>query len=111
MLTRDQILAVDDLPRQEVTVPEWNGSVYVRAFNGAERAQLERIVANANSDDEVFPRLAALSIVDEHGERMFSDEDVAQLAKKHGRALQKIVNAALRFNAISDDGVADAGNA
>jgi hypothetical protein len=53
----------------------------------------------------------ALCVVDEKGDRMFRDEDVPKLAGKHGRALEKIVNAAMAFNAITDDALADAGNA
>ena len=41
MLSRNAILNADDLPRKEVFVSEWNGSVFVRALTGAERDKRE----------------------------------------------------------------------
>lgn len=108
MLTRDAILSLDDLPRSEVRIPEWGGSIYVRALNGEERDQLERMIA---ADSVSRAAIAALVVVDAEGNRLFTEpSDVAALAKKHGSALERIVTAALRFNAISEDGLADAGN-
>ena len=37
MLTREQILQSDDLPRETVPVPEWGGSVRIRTLSGADR--------------------------------------------------------------------------
>jgi hypothetical protein len=108
MLTRDEILALDDLPRQEVKIPEWKGSVYVRALTGEERDKLERMITK---DSVSRAGIVALCVVDEKGERLFKEADVAKLAGKHGRALEKIVNAALRFNALTEEAITEAGNA
>ena len=107
MLTRDAILGMDDLPREEVQIPEWKGSVFVRALTGSERDQLERMITK---DTLSRAKIAALCVVSESGERMFTDKDVEALAGKHGGALEKIVNAALRFNALTDAAVTEAGN-
>ena len=107
MLTRDQILSLDDLPREEVHISEWGGSVFVRALTGGERDQLERMIAK---DSVSRAKIAALCVVDADGCRMFSDKDVDALANKHGGALEKIVNAALRFNTLTDEAVTDAKN-
>ena len=104
MLTRDMILAADDLPREEVEIPEWGGSVYVRVLTGGERDQLERMIAK---DSVSRAAIAALCLVDATGARLFTDADVEKLAQKNGGALEKIVTAALRFNAISDVGIAE----
>jgi hypothetical protein len=104
MLTRDAILGLDDLPREEVNIPEWGGSVYVRALTGAERDQLERMISK---DSVSRAAIAALCVVDAKGERLFSAKDVDKLATKHGSALERIVSAALRFNTISADGLAE----
>ncbi len=37
MLTREQILQSDDLPRETVQVPEWGGEVQVRTMTGTDR--------------------------------------------------------------------------
>ena len=106
ILNRDAILAIDDLPREEVQIPEWKGSVFVRALTGGERDQLERMTTT----DMSRAKMVALCAVDENGQRLFSEKDVEHLTAKNGRALEKIVHAAMRFNAISDEGIKDAGN-
>lgn len=107
MLTRDQIFALDDLPRREVAIPEWKGSVYVRALTGAERDQLERMLAK---DSASRASIAALCVVDKKGERLFSEDDVEKLAKKNGTALERIVTAALQFNALTEQALDEAKN-
>ncbi len=100
MLTKDAIFAFDDLPRQKVEIPEWKGHVYVRALNGAERDALERMVG---SDGFNRATLVAFCTVDEKGERLFSDADVAKLSTKNGEALGRIVVAALSFNGMDNE--------
>lgn len=107
MLTRDDILNVDDLPRKAVEVPEWGGTVYVRALTGGERDKLERMIA---SDSVNRASLAAMALCDTDGKRLFSEEDVKKLATKSGTALERIVSATLSFNALTAEGEEDAGN-
>lgn len=106
MLNRDAILGMDDLPRQEVQVPEWKGSVFVRALSGAERVAFERVVfSDATTNDAMLAQIVALCTVDADGEKMFSEEDVEALNRKNVKALQRVANAALKFNALSDEGL------
>jgi hypothetical protein len=102
MLTREAILAIDDLPRREVHVPEWKGSVFVRALSGQERDQLERMISN---DTASRAAIAVLCLVNEQGDRLFTNADIEALAKKHGKALERIVTAAMQFNAITDESI------
>ena len=37
LLSKEQILAAEDLPHKDVPVPEWKGTVRVRALTGFER--------------------------------------------------------------------------
>ena len=41
ILSKDAILAADDLPRETVHVPEWGGDVYVRTMSGTDRDAFE----------------------------------------------------------------------
>lgn len=102
MLTRESIFAINDLPLEEVFVSEWKGSVYVRALTGAERDQLERLISQGKTSRAA---IAAMVCVDAEGTRLFTDGDVDELAKKNGHALEKVVTAALRFNAITDEAI------
>jgi hypothetical protein len=106
MLTKDAILGMDDLPLKAVDIPEWGGTVYVRAIRGEERLEFERLITG----DINLPALAALYAVDEHGERMFSDDDIPALAKKNASALMRIFTAAMLLNGLGAEGAEAAGN-
>jgi hypothetical protein len=51
---------------------------------------------------EYVTHLVALALVDEGGQRLFSDTDVVALGKKSGVALTRVFRAAMRLNAIGD---------
>jgi hypothetical protein len=111
MLTKDAVLKADDRPIQEVEVPEWGGSVLIKAMTGAERnAFLARHIQNPGKGqtiilDNMHADLAALSIINEDGSRMFSAAEVGALAQKSGTALERIFKAASKLNGLSDEDV------
>lgn len=103
-LTRDQILAADDLPRETVAVPEWGGEVVVRALTGEERDAYEVETAqamNAGNAPNMRARLVALTAIDEAGNRLFNHAThVQKLARKSGRALDRLFETAARLSGI-----------
>jgi len=95
ILSRDQIMAADDLKRDLVEVPDWGGSVYIRSLTGAERDKFEADVNGSKRGStelnlqNIRARLVALTLVDSEGKRMFrSPSDVEQLGTKSATALQ-----------------------
>ena len=107
-LTREQILAVDDLPHMDVDVPEWGGTVRVRTLRGTDRARLMEITADAKDDgapDDWIERLVVACTCDEAGEPLFEVADTRELHKKNAKALQRIFQAADDLNMISDAAV------
>lgn len=113
MLTRDLILAADDLPRERVDVPEWGDFVFVRGMNGAERDSWETELAKAGKDDEVDSVAAGADasssfrasvlvrcFCDDKGDRLFADADAAALGKKSGKALDRAFDIARRLSGI-----------
>lgn len=107
MLTRDAILSLSDLKREPVEVPEWGGTVYVRSMSGAERRQF---FVHLGKDELTSAHMVAWCACDENGNRLFTDEDVEALSKKHGRALDRIANAALKFNGLAAEAEDEAKN-
>jgi hypothetical protein len=105
-LTRDQILAADDIKKERVAVPEWGGEVFVRVLSGLERDQIELGMRNANlgSDPkaQVRARYCAAAICDDAGKRLFSDADIGALGNKSGVALERVWKKALRLNRLAD---------
>src|SRR5690349_4581317 len=103
LLSRDAILQAADLPRELVKVPEWGGEVYVRGLSGAERDQLEAaMLADKQANyDNFSARLAAMTMVDDRGDRLFSDSDVAALGCKSASALRRVAEVAQKLSAVS----------
>lgn len=106
-LSRDQILQADDLQAEDVAVPEWGGTVRVRGLTGAERDAFEAAIVEQRGRrtelnlQNVRARLVALSVIDENGERVFSDGDVRELGRKSGTALQRVFEVAQRLAGLS----------
>lgn len=101
-LGKDDILGAQDRPTERVHVPEWNGEVLVRTLSGSERDAFE-VVAQKGKD--VRASLCAACIVDESGERIFSNDDVKALGAKSSVALDRIFWVALRLNKVSESDV------
>ncbi len=106
-LSKDQILEADDLQNQEVDVPEWGGSVYVRSMTGADRDAFEASMVTVNPDGSRTPdmrnlraKLVALTLVDEAGNRLFEVADIPRLALKSAAALERVFEAAQRLNGL-----------
>jgi hypothetical protein len=111
MLSREQILAAADLPREEVLIPEWGGTVWVRTLSAAERDAFEAASVQARGKDRsvnlanLRARLAVLCLVDEQGQRLFTDTDAVALGQKSAKALAKVYDVAARLNGLSADDV------
>ena len=111
LLTKDQILNSDDIGHEDVDVPEWGGSVTIREMTGRDRDAFEQSTYQKNGSDyqvnlkNMRARLAAISIVDDDGVRMFSDAEVEKLAEKSAKALDRIFAACQDLNGLSGDDV------
>lgn len=106
-LTRDQILAAPDLPREEVDVPEWGGSVLVSGLSGTDRDAFEASIVEVQGSERkmdlenIRAKLVARSIVDDAGQRLFSDADVRKLGAKSAVALQRVFEVAQRLSGLT----------
>lgn len=110
-LSKDDILNASDLETVSVDVPEWGGTVYVGMMTGAERDRFEREWVSAKFQDNPRAKLAALTLCDESGNRLFSYEEAEQLGKKSAAALSRVFDAATKLNRITGDDVDElAGN-
>ena len=111
MLTRDQILQAKDIQTEEVHVPEWGGTVLVRALDGEERDALEASMIQGKGKNaqvnlkNLRAKLVARSIVDENGKRLFEDGDIPALAKKSAAALNRVYEVAQRLSGITPEDV------
>ena len=111
ILSKEQILAAQDLETETVDVPQWGGSVLVRSLTARERGQLISSIVDQRAGGrtlkltEVQVRTCAMAIVDAAGNRMFGEEDIAKLGRKSAGALQIVFEVAQRLSGLSDDQV------
>ncbi len=109
MLTKDQILQADDMPTEIVPVPEWDGEVKVRTVTAQEKDAWEESLQKGKGRNikldlaNVRAKLVALCVVDDDGNRVFSDGDVLALGRKGAKAISRIYAAASELNGISDE--------
>ena len=106
-LTKDQILAADDMGLLEVQVPEWGGSVHVRVMSVGERDSYENewMVNKNKGVDNFRSKFLQRVLCDEKGELLFTPQEVDKLAKKSARVITRIWDAAMKHNALTDDDV------
>lgn len=113
-LTRDAILAADDLTLEPLEVPEWGGTVYVRGLCGRDRDsyELRLAVARQRGQVEDFPMRAEIAVrclVDSAGNRLFGPGDVSALAEKSADVLDRVYDKAARLSGMEPEAVEEEG--
>lgn len=108
---REKVLQGNDIRKLAVTVPEWGITGYVRTWSGDGR---QAMVADwiewrdAHGGVERGAKyyrafVVARALLDESGDRIFKDEDVPALATKSTRALDIVIAAVDRLNAVTEE--------
>jgi len=108
-LTKDDILSANDIYKEEIDVPEWGGTVFVKTLSGEERDKLEASIisfgpsgqARGMRTDKLRSTLAVLGICDKDGNPIFAEKDIPALAKKSASALDRVVVAIQRLAGMS----------
>ena len=111
MLDKKSILGSDDLPREEVVVEAWGGSVWCRTLTGTERDEFEAsCVSNKGKNRSVNmvnirARLCVLTMCNEKGARLFDARDIDALGKKSAMCLDLIFAVSQKLNGLGSDDV------
>jgi len=106
LLNKEQILQIEDLPFEDVEIPEWDGMVRVRTMTGMERDAFEESIVDFKNKDHktnfqnLRAKLVAKTVIDENGNLLFMNEDVIKLGKKSAKALDRIFEVAQRLNGL-----------
>jgi hypothetical protein len=107
-LTLEEILAVEDTAGiLKVPVPEWGGNVYVRKISGRECDTWNEVYQGEDTKDtNIRGSFVALCLVSAEGKRLAPlPEHAAQLACKGVAGLNRVWEAATKFNAMNADAV------
>ncbi len=115
----NDILALDDLQRQEIEVPEWadvlkDKPLLIRELTGAERDLLTNDYINAQKADPANPgeriqllppnykaRVLQLAALNGDGEPLFKPEHIPALGKKSARVLDNVVAAIMELSGMA----------
>jgi len=102
-LTKEAILAAQDLKTESVSVPEWGGEVLVQTLTGTAKDAFERGCFEDNKAGKVNvrARLIAACVVDDKGNRLFTEQDIEALGRKSVKALDRVFDKASELNAVT----------
>lgn len=82
-----EILGIDDLRTKTVLVPRWGKSVTIRELGLDDGVRLSLMYSEMDGQTvlkaEDIARVVSWGVVDENGDRVFSDDDVSALARKN----------------------------
>lgn len=115
-LTLSEILTAKDGRIEEVPVPEWGGSVFLRVMSGVERDDYDHYLRTRVDDKGrlkdvrgVRQKLLSLTLCDAEGTRMLqADKDAADLfSKKNSEVLCRLFSDAQRLNGLADEALED----
>ena len=108
-LTRTAILAIQDYETAEVEMPEWGGTVRVRGLTAAEVDKLGFSLATPEGDLDATlasgfrVKAVAWAVIDEEGNNLFTEADVAELGKKSHRAIDRLVDVIMELSNIGGE--------
>ena len=104
-LDRQQILTCDDHYCEELDVPEWGGAVYVGVVTSEEADRLDADIERAKLKGgmkNVRARMAAMTLCDVDGKRLFTPGDIDALGLKCSRAIGRVFDKALEVNKMTE---------
>lgn len=114
MSLRDQILNTSDIPKELVTVKEWNVEIEVRGMTGAERTRiLDLAVGEGNGEmnlQMVYPEIVISTAFDaQTGEQIFTPADRTALLSKSATALDRLATVGMRLSGFTQETSDDLG--
>lgn len=114
-LTKEQIFAANDLETVCVDVPEWGGSVHLRAMNGTQRDAYETSLMEKQANgtykvntENMRAKLVCFCAVDEAGASLFTADDLDALASKSSAVIERLFDVAQKLNGLNKGAVEDA---
>jgi hypothetical protein len=104
LLSRDEILAAVKTRAEDYTsvdVPEWGGQVLLRRLSAAD-AERSGLTSGDDTDEQVA-RVLAMSVVDEEGNLLFTEDDIKELAKIDVGVAAQVFTTAVKINGLGSE--------
>ena len=114
VLSKDDILGMDDIPMEEVVVPEWGGKTVVvcgltASGKNAYEASLVEIRGQSRRVrlENATAKLVIRCAVNRQRQPLFSEGDIERLGTKSAAALERIARVAQRLSGMTQADVED----
>jgi hypothetical protein len=111
-LSKEEILGMDDIPVEEVTIPEWKDrKVLVCGLTGAGKNAYEASLFELKGTtrkmklENASAKLLVRTLVNRQRQALFTESDVERLGTKSAAALERLVNVAQRLSAMRQEDV------
>lgn len=99
LLTKEQIISVNDRKTADIQVPEWGGAIRLVVMSGAERDAFHASREGRKTGLSDFEAaLLAATIVDAEGKHVFTAEDIESLSSKNKDVLDRLSSEAATLN-------------
>ena len=105
-MTGEEILALDLIAKEPITIPEWGGEYMVHALTAEQRDAMEQenyLARKANGGDvnpTMRARMAVATLHHPTGKPVFGPSAVAKLGKQPATILDRIWDAAIRLSGM-----------
>ena len=105
----EEILSLDDIKKEIVSVPEWGKDITVVSMSAEERSDIEKrwgSKKNAEQHPAEFKHdVLSLSVKKDNGEPWGTADQFKQLMKKNGKAIDRLFDAALKVSGYTKEAV------
>ena len=112
LLSKDEILGMDDIPTEEVTVPEWkHRKVLVCGLTAAGKNAYEASLVEIKGTsrkvrlDNATAKLLVRTVVNRQRQPLFTESDIERLGTKSAAALERLAAVAMRLSAMRQEDV------
>ncbi len=110
LLSADEILAMDDIPVEEVVVPEWkNRKVRIRGLSAAAKNAYQASLVETNGKsrkiklEHMTAKLLVKCLVNAQLQPLFSEAQILQLGTKSAMVLERLAQIANRLSGMDDE--------
>lgn len=105
---RSLILDSEDIPSEELEIPEWGVTILVKGMSAGERITLMQNAYDPNTQQvnmaAVYPDVLVACVYNpETGEAVFTNDDKQAIMAKSSAAVEKIASVGLRLSGIGKD--------
>lgn len=97
-LNKHQIFATNDLKEKLIEMPEWGGSVKIRALSVKEQLDYDAYIATEPKEIDMALQLIMFACVDDNNNKLFNKDDIELLKQKSSKNLFKLVHEILDLN-------------